>query len=143
MHLIFVLFFLAARSSPSNGDALLLPIQRGIIIKDSNRSMMHHPMGILIAPTNDFEVRSCTNGKINAVIKLQDNKSLIVVASDKNTYYSYGLVDEVAVEKGQTISKGSVLGKLKNSPGELNVLAFSVSRDSKDLNAEKYTVYQK
>jgi hypothetical protein len=143
MHLIFVVFFLAACSSTSNADALLLPIQNGRIVKDSNRSMMHHPIGILIAPTNDFEVRSCTNGKISAVIKLQDNKSLIVVASDKITYYSYGLVDEVAVEKGQTISKGSVLGKLKNIPGELNVLAFSIRREGKDLNAEKYTVYQK
>ena len=143
MHLLFILFFLGACSSPPNSDTLLLPIQNGKVVDDSNRSMLAHPIGILIAPTTDFSVQSCSTGKINAVIKLQDNTFLVVVASSNSIFYSYGLVDEVTVQKGQAISQGAVLGRLKNSPEELNYLAFSVSRDNKDLNAEKYLVYQK
>jgi hypothetical protein len=61
---------------------MLLPVQNGRVVRDRSDSMLLvHPVGILISPTDNFAVCSCSEGKVTAVTKLQE-RYLVVVASD-------------------------------------------------------------
>lgn len=142
MYSILLVCLINTTLTACSSDSMVLPIQNGRILKDRTDSLLTmHPQGVLISPTDDFVIRSCSDGKVNGVIQFKD-ESLIIVAASDGKFYTYGMVDHPTVKKGELVSKGSILGRLDNTIGDNNYILFSVSKRENNLNAYRYVIYR-
>jgi murein DD-endopeptidase MepM/ murein hydrolase activator NlpD len=137
---IFIILCLI-NNSFQNGDTILFPIYSSKIVVQKVDSFAH-PNGILISPTTDFIVKSCSNGLVKSIIKLHDGK-LVVIQSTNELFYSYALIDAIKVKKGQTILRGAIIGRVIRKNSNDSYIIFSVLKNNKYVNAKKYLIYLK
>lgn len=121
------------------------PVSKGVIIKGTpNACNWDNKKGITLLPFNDLSIRSCSKGRVFLVLKNSDEVvgSSVVIKSD-STFYTYSGLDTINVLKNQLINKGGIIG-IKNKAniyGEK--IYFSVSVNNKEVDAEKYIIYNK
>ena len=122
------------------GDTLDLPIRKGIIKYDATDSAvsLDHPIGIMIAATTDFDVRSTAKGIIIGAYPTNEHKWVVIIKGDDGLYYDYGQLDFVQVKKGQPLGRGAKIGRLNESDREGRTLFFAVMRGDRFLKAENY-----
>ncbi len=139
---IILLTLLSIGSRSSYTDSLILPIKNGVIIKDfTDSSLTIHPEGVLIAPTDQLEVRSCSDGIVRSTFQFHDTYTVIVSAGN-NLYYRYSNIDTVVIKKGQKITKGIVLGMLNAKTHEKKPIIFSTFKGDKYVNALNYLIWK-
>lgn len=114
-----------------NCDTLKLPLFNGEI-KVEEVGALEPPSGLLIMPTSDSIVRSCTDG---LVLSSGDfNSVLSVLVKTGNLYFSYDQLDSVFVAKGQIVKMGLPIG-LKQHNKLYDSLFFTVCRYDRKAKA--------
>lgn len=119
-----------------NQSKLNLPLQNGTIVAYKNDS----GMGVEILPTDNFEVKSCSDATIHFAALMDFNKRTLVIARKDSIDFIY-VLDSSFVVKGQKISKGMVIGKLSDINKEQEPLIFYVKVEGKDVNPRHYMTY--
>src|ERR1700730_18007295 len=109
MKILMVLYFI--NYNLKNNDTLLLPFCSGKVIENKlDNSYVTHPIGIFISPTNEFVVRSCSEGTDKKISKLRDG-NLITVSSLRGLYYCYSPLANIKVRKDEKVHKRNFVGK--------------------------------
>ncbi|MBX2944149.1 MAG: hypothetical protein KF860_17600 [Cyclobacteriaceae bacterium] len=134
MNIFFLLLYSLA--FPNNTDTLQLPIKNGIV-GPSNAYLHRTNKSVLIAPQNDFDVRTCLAGKIEGVIKGEGGYFIGVKTDSIITIYS--LLDSVKVALNDSVKKGDVIG-WKDKRSDDNSIIFSVYISGKEVEAVDYLV---
>jgi len=94
---------------------------------------------LLIAPTDDFRIRSCMDGKVAVIDK--DEWGYIVGVKSDSVNIIYSIFDSVNVMLNQNIKKGDVIGvKNKCLSDDDNYITFSVFILGKEVEATNYLV---
>jgi Peptidase family M23 len=120
------------------GDTMRLPINGGKILDIKEKSRPAH-RGIFIQPSNDFNVRSCSDGKVQNVFKVGADWAMVIMQND--TSYAYAQMDSVTVNPGELVNKGDVIGQRKLIPNDYKSIIFFVLSGNKELDPEKFIVY--
>ncbi|HEX3081365.1 MAG TPA: M23 family metallopeptidase [Puia sp.] len=115
-----------------------LPINGGKILDIKEKSRPAH-RGIFIQPSNDFNVRSCSDGKVQNVFKVGADWAMVIMQND--TSYAYAQMDSVTVNPGELVNKGDVIGQRKLIPNDYKSIIFFVLSGNKELDPEKFIVY--
>jgi murein DD-endopeptidase MepM/ murein hydrolase activator NlpD len=131
--IIFLSFF----SINSAGDTMRLPINRGRIVVLEGKSAQTH-RGIFIQPSNDFNVRSCSDGKVQNVFQVGADWAMVIMKND--TSYAYAQMDSVFLNPGEYVSKGDLIGERKLIPNDYKSIIFFVLKGNKELDPEKFIV---
>jgi hypothetical protein len=132
--------FLLLLNKNISGDTMLLPVNRGRILALTEKSSPAH-RGIFIHPTNDFNVRSCSDGKVQSVFKVSSDWAVVIIQHD--TSYAYAQMDTVIVNPGQYVNRGDLIGERKLIPNDYNSIIFFVLKGDKELESKKFIIYQK
>ncbi len=119
-------------------DTMRLPIYGGRIITLEKTAQAHR--GIFIQPSNDFNVRSCSDGKVQNVFKVGSDWAMVIMQND--TSYAYAQMDSVVVNPGEVISRGDLIGQRKLIPDDYHSIIFFVLKGNRELDPEKFIVYQ-
>jgi murein DD-endopeptidase MepM/ murein hydrolase activator NlpD len=119
----------------STGDTMRLPIYGGRILTLKEKSTQAH-RGIFIQPSNDFNVRSCSDGKVQNVFKVGADWALVIMQND--TSFAYAQMDSVVVNPGEFVSKGDLIGQRKLIPNDYKSIIFFVLKGNKELDPEKF-----
>lgn len=117
------------------GDTMRLPINRGRIISLKEKSAQVH-RGIFIQPSNDFNVRSCSDGKVQSVFKVGVDWAMVIMQND--TSYAYAQMDSVYVNPGEFVNRGDLIGQRKLIPNDYKSIIFFVLKGNKELDPEKF-----
>lgn len=90
-------------------DTLLLPVKNGELIEMTSND---HPygLGILISPSSDFNIRSCTDGVVLKISKIDIDYTYQIAIKSKNIIFFYSMMDTVFVKTNEKIKKGEVIG---------------------------------
>jgi Peptidase family M23 len=120
-----------------SGDTMLLPITRGRILTLREKSPPAH-RGIFIQPSDDFNVRSCSDGKVKNVFKIGSGWAVVIAQQD--TSYTYAQMDSVTVNSGQFVNTGDLIGERKLIPNDYKSIIFFVLKGNKELDPEKFIV---
>jgi murein DD-endopeptidase MepM/ murein hydrolase activator NlpD len=132
--IIFLAFF--NRHTPV--DTMHLPINRGRILTLKEKSAQAH-RGIFIQPSTDFNVRSCSDGKVQSVFKVGADWAVVIQQYD--TSFAYAQMDSVVVNPGELLSRGDLIGQRKLIPNDYKSIIFFVLKGNKELDPEKFIVY--
>ena len=123
-----------------SSSKFLRPVKGKIISKFGVKKSGLHNDGINISAPKGQLVRSAENGVVvytgNA---LKGSGNLVLVRHDKQWMTAYAHLDSIAVSKGQTVKRGSTIGKVGSS-GSVSKpqLHFEVRRGTSALNPLKY-----
>lgn len=139
-------------SSPSNpttpkpptGNLNFVPPCKGKIISSTFKPGSESPNGILIEATNNSKIVAIEDGIIALVNNSLENYATLVAINHGYGYLSvYGLTSDVIVEKGDSVKKGDIIGKVrhKNNKNKTANLFFSLRYHKKPLNPEEYFNY--
>jgi murein DD-endopeptidase MepM/ murein hydrolase activator NlpD len=136
----FILISLLSLHAPRNiirlsGDTMRLPIYNGKILAVKENSAPAH-RGIFIQPSHDFNVRSCSSGKVQSVFKMSAGWAMVIMQND--TLYAYVQMDSVTVHPGEEVNRGDVIGERKLIPNDYQAIIFFVLNGSKELDPEKF-----
>ncbi len=111
---------------------LLLPIEKGIIIKEFGE--YQHPTltqvtirndGIDIAPTEDFKVRAVADGIVNNILSIPGaNNAVIIKHGEYFTVYTN--IINVDVTVNQKISKQQLIGYVPKDETQIAVINFQI-----------------
>jgi|SRR5450755_3469223 hypothetical protein len=132
--------FLLLLNKNISGDTMLLPINRGRILTLKEKSAPAH-RGIFIQPSDDFNVRSCSDGKVQSVFKVGSDWAIVIMQND--TSYAYAQMDSVVVNPGEIVSSGDLIGQRKLIPNDYNSIIFFVLKGDKELEPEKFILFKK
>ncbi|HRG24731.1 MAG TPA: M23 family metallopeptidase [Chitinophagaceae bacterium] len=138
MSIPFLLFFFFTFTG--NTDSLQLPIKNGKIIQNKP-GVDKLNKALLIAPTDDFTIRSCLDGRIAVIDK--DEWGYIVGVECDSINIIYSIFDSVNVKMNQSIKKGDVIGVKSKSLNDDNYIMFSVFLGGKEVEATDYLVKNK
>lgn len=116
-----------------------LPIHGGRILDIKEKSAPAH-RGIFIQPSGDFIVRSCSDGKVQNVFQVGSDWAIVIMQND--TSYAYAQMDSATVNPGELISRGDLIGQRKLIPNDYKSIIFFVLKGNKELDPEKFIVYQ-
>jgi len=119
----------------STSDTLHLPIYGGRILTLKEKSQPAH-RGIFIEPADDFDVRSCSDGRVQNVFKAGSGWAVVIQQND--TSFTYAQMDSVTVNPGNIINKGDLIGQRKLIPGDYKSIIFFILKGNKELDPEKY-----
>ena len=114
-----------------------LPINGGRILTLMEKSAPAH-RGIFIQPSTDFNVKSCSDGKVQSVFKVGSDWAMVIIQND--TSYAYAQMDSVVVNPGEYINKGDAIGQRKMIPNDYKSIIFFVLKGNKELDPEKFIV---
>ena len=120
-------------------DTMRLPIYGGRILTLEKPAQAHR--GIFIQPSNDFNVRSCSDGKVQNVFKVGSDWAMVIMQND--TSYAYAQMDSVTLNPGEFVNKGDLIGQRKLIPNDYKSIIFFVLFGNKELDPEKFIFYQK
>src|SRR5450432_23683 len=87
-------------------DTMRLPINRGRILNLNEKSAPAH-RGIFIQPSDDFNVRSCSDGKVQSVFKAGSGWAVVIMQND--TSYAYAQMDSVMVNPGEFVNSEDII----------------------------------
>ena len=132
---IFSIFFII--NSSGSCDSLKLPVRNGKIINENIYADKLNK-AILIEPTIDFGIYSCSDGKISAINK--DDQEYQIIITQDSLMLMYSIVDSASVLKGQVIKKGDLIGFKTNKTSNEKYIMFSVFKGTKEINAKDYLV---
>ena len=121
------------------------PLNNGVIIKGSpNGCRLYDYKGITLLPLDDLSIKSCSKGTVILVSKNSDPVvgSSVVIKSDSIFYYYSGL-DTIVALKNQVIDKGAIIGMKDKKNIYKETIYFSVTIKNKQVDAEKYVIYNK
>jgi len=121
------------------GDTMRLPINGGKILDIKEKSQPAH-RGIFIQPSADFNVRSCSDGKVQSVFKVGADWAMVIMQND--TSYAYAQMDSVTVNPGELVNKGDLIGQRKFIPNDYKSIIFFVLKGNKELDPEKFIIYR-
>lgn len=119
------------------GDTMRLPVYGGRILTLKESSAQAH-RGIFIQPSNDFNVRSCSDGKVQNVFKVGADWAMVIMQND--TSFAYAQMDSVLVNPGDFVNKGDLIGQRKLIPNDYKSIIFFVLKGNKELDPEKFVV---
>src|SRR5437763_15998366 len=94
----------------STADTMHLPIEGGRILTIKEKAQPAH-RGIFIQPTNDFSVRSCSDGRVQNVFQVGSGWAVVILQND--TSITYAQMDSVTVNPGNMVNKGDLIGQRK------------------------------
>ena len=132
------IIFLTLLNLNTAGDTMRLPIDGGRILTVKEKSAPAH-RGIFIQPSNDFNVRSCSDGKVQSVFKVGADWAMVIMQND--TSYAYAQMDSVTVNPGELINRGDLIGQRKLIPNDYKSIIFFVLKGNKELDPEKFIIY--
>jgi hypothetical protein len=131
------IIFLAFFNIHMSVDTMQLPIHGGRILTMEKSAQAHR--GIFIQPSNDFNVRSCSDGKVQNVFKVGSDWALVIMQND--TSYAYAQMDSVTLNPGELVNRGDLIGQRKLIPNDYHSIIFFVLKGNKELDPEKFIVY--
>jgi hypothetical protein len=131
--IIFFAFFIHG-----SVDTMRLPINQGRILTLKEKNPPAH-RGIFIQPSTDFNVRSCSDGRVQNVFKTGADWAMVIMQND--TSYAYAQMDSVTVNPGELVSKGDLIGQRKLIPNDYKSIIFFVLKGNKELDPEKFIIY--
>jgi hypothetical protein len=120
-------------------DTMRLPIHGGRILHLNEKYSPAH-RGIFIQPSKDFNVRSCSDGKVQNVFQVGSDWAMVIMQND--TSYAYAQMDSVTVNPGELVNRGDVIGQRKLIPNDYKSIIFFVLKGNKELDPEKFIIYQ-
>ena len=120
-------------------DTMRLPINGGRILEIQEKFQPAH-RGILIQPSNDFNVRSCSDGKVQSVFKVGSGWAMVIMQND--TSYAYAQMDSVMLNPGEFVNRGDLIGQRKLIPNDYKSIIFFVLKGNKELDPEKFIIYK-
>ncbi len=120
------------------GDTMRLPIYGGRILSLKEKSAPAH-RGIFIQPSNDFNVRSCSDGKVQSVFKVGSDWAMVIMQND--TSYAYAQMDSVTINPGEFVLRGDLIGQRKMIPNDYKSIIFFVLKGNKELDPENFVVF--
>ena len=132
------IIFLTLFNLNTAGDTMRLPIYAGRILTLKEKSAPAH-RGIFIQPSNDINVRSCSDGKVQSVFKVGADWAIVIMQND--TSYAYAQMDSATVNPGELISRGDLIGQRKLIPNDYKSIIFFVLKGNKELDPEKFITY--
>jgi len=132
------IIFLAIFNLHTAGDTMRLPVNGGRILDLKDKSSPAH-RGIFIQPSTDFNVRSCSDGKVQNVFKVGADWAMVIMQND--TSYAYAQMDSVVVNPGEFINRGDLIGQRKLIPNDYKSIIFFVLKGNKELDPEKFIEY--
>ena len=121
-------------------DTMLLPLYDGKILSIDDKSKTAKT-GVLIRPSSDFSVRSCTDGKVQSVWQTRSGWCSMINSND--TLFTYAQMDTVLVNPGWLISKGELIGERKQIMNDYNSIIFIVLKGNRELDPENFIIYSK
>ncbi len=133
------IIFLAFFNIHTSVDTMQLPINGGRILTLEKSAQAHR--GIFIQPSKDFNIRSCSDGKVQSVFKVGSDWAMVIMQND--TSYAYAQMDSVTVNPGELVNRGDLIGQRKLIPNDYHSIIFFVLKGNKELDPEKFIVYQK
>jgi len=119
-------------------DTMRLPISCGTILTLKEKSAPAH-RGIFIQPSNNFKVRSCSDGKVQSVFKVGSDWAIVIIQND--TSFAYAQMDSVTVNPGEFVNKGDLIGQRKLIRDDYKSIIFFVLKGNRELDPEKFIVY--
>jgi septal ring factor EnvC (AmiA/AmiB activator) len=134
------IIFLSLMSLYSSADTMRLPVNRGRIISLQEKSAQKH-RGIFIQPSDDFNVRSCSDGRVQNVFQVGSDWAMVIMQYD--TSYTYAQMDSVFLNPGEFVNRGDLIGQRKLIPNDYKSIIFFVLKGNKELDPEKFIIYQK
>lgn len=90
--------------------------------------------GIDISAAAGSSVAAAGSGTVAAITRDTDNVPIVVVRHDGNLMTVYAGIEDVAVSKGQSVSTGTTLGKVRSQ----GVVHFEVRNGFDSVDPEKY-----
>ncbi len=132
------IIFLAIFNIHTAFDTMRLPMYGGRILDLKDKSSPAH-RGIFIQPSTDFNVRSCSDGKVQNVFKVGADWAMVIMQND--TSYAYAQMDSVVVNPGEFVKSGDLIGQRKLIPNDYKSIIFFVLKGNKELDPEKFIVY--
>jgi hypothetical protein len=137
--MIPVLAFVILLNNHNVRDTMLLPIHGGRIaaLDDQSKPPVR---GLLITPSNDFSVRSCSNGRVRSVWQMGSDWCVMIALND--TFFTYAQMDTVLVNPGQDISTGDLIGERNMIPNRYNSIIFIVLKGNKELDPGTFILYK-
>jgi hypothetical protein len=136
-----MLFF--GNFSNTTNDTILLPLQNGVLSKEMQSVDFDISFNIAIYPVNNYEVKSCSKGKVKSIFCQEDGRQVVMI---KNVELVYGYVlDSPLVKVGQSLEKAQIIGSLKNVDRDtVNhfPLIFLVLKNGNFIDPRKFIVYK-
>ncbi len=121
-------------------DTMLLPVYGGKILSLHDKTKTAKS-GILIRPTGDFSVRSCSDGKVQSVWQTKSGWCAMINSND--TFFTYAQMDTVLVNPNWLINRGDLIGERKLIPNDYNSIIFIVLKGNKELDPENFIIKSK
>jgi hypothetical protein len=138
--MLFEIIFVSILSVHVQGDTMRLPVYNGKILTLKEKTAPAH-RGIFIQPSKDFNVRSCSDGRVQNVF--QSGRDWAVVIAQNDTSYAYAQMDSVMINPGELVSSGDVIGQRKLISNDYKSIIFFVLKGKRELDPEKFVIYQK
>src|SRR5450432_266165 len=137
LYMLPAIIFLTSLNIHPAGDTMRLPINRGRILNLNEKSAPAHS-GIFIQPSDDFNVRSCSDGKVQSVFQVGSDWAIVITLND--TSYAYAQMDSVMINPGQFVNTGDLIGQRKLIPNDYKSIIFFVLKGNKELDPEQFIV---
>jgi hypothetical protein len=105
---------------------------------------VHERTDLEIFPSKSFDVKSCSEGKVLAVLDDPVDGRKIVLITNTNFLFTY-ILDSVQIKKGDRINMGQIIGKLsKDQPKSDSLpLCFEVTKlDGAPQSPNKFLIYR-
>lgn len=118
----------------------LRPVRGKVLSRYGAKKSGLHNDGINISAPRGTPVRVAENGiVVYAGSALKGSGNLVLVRHERQWMTAYGHLDSMSVRRGQTLTRGALLGKV-GSTGSVSTpqLHFEVRRGTSALNPEKY-----
>ena len=115
-------------------DTMQLPIYNGKVLELDSNLFCSRRLGLSILPTSDFAIRSCSDGKVHKIWKMDSNEGYEVMIASGDTFYSYSMIDSIKVKVGETVFKGELIGNKRGINNNDSYIIFSVFKKEKELN---------
>lgn len=121
-----------------------LPVRDGFITNlKLDSSLFEKRVGIDISAQYDFNVFSCSDGKVLKVFKLSSESMYTVVIKFGNRSFVYSQLDTSRVRPGQYVKEGDVIGlKMVNEKVFYKYMSFAVYEGNKELPAKNFLKYR-
>jgi len=124
-----------------NRGSLPWPIDRGVILMHFGRNTL--PSGTVMDVTSvtissdvSTPVKSIFDGTVTAVQPVEDMQ--VVIIQHGRYFTTYSNLSGVAVQKGQQVKTGQVLGKVAANFDGVGAIDFYVSNESSNYDPEKW-----
>ena len=133
-----------ANTKPLKTEAAMFNApMRGSVIRSFDAPESSYDMAI-VSITGDDSVMAIENGTVISIQRNTDGGSMIAMQHGEGYVSVYKQLGEVLVRKGQHITSGTVIGRLKGEDSDASQsleLAFELWRDGTAVDPERYILF--